>query len=343
MLARAGGARPLFALAISAGAMTCATSLAWCQSTVMGTPRSLASKMGARTTKPTGVVTEFAALRGGRGIGSASLIIAATASAATALVRGMDRRRRHLNRGATTRRAAPGGFSLKSLFSERRGFIKRRPYPEGMEEVGDSLWFEVTLEKPLGFRLADGPDGPGRGVGIAEIGGGSSGELLERVCAEGAAPGNYLQEGDELQEVNGQSINGDQDTAVGMIMQAEGPVTLTFSRSSKGSITIAFPNGSIVTAPRQALLKQIAEKAGYDSGCTCKNGRCGKCWHEDPATGELYMLPINCPGIVPSIFRKRQEADRGAEADFESWVPLRLKPCPERFKRFMATDGKSEE
>merc|ERR1719215_1322304 len=167
--------------------------------------------------------------------------------------------------------------------------------------------------------------------------------LLEKACAAGAPPMVYAQEGDEVAEVNGEPTNGDQDTAVQLIMQAEGSITLLLSRRKKGPITVAFPNGAIVTTPRQAVLKQVAEKAGYNSGCTCKNGRCGKCWHEDPKTGELYMLPINGVGIVPSIFRKREEARAGAEADYESWVPLRLEPCPDRFKKFMATDGRSEE
>jgi ferredoxin len=207
-----------------------------------------------------------------------------------------------------------------------------------MQEVGESLWFTVTLEKPLGFSLTDGPKGPGEGVGIKEIGGGSSMALLEKAVAKG--PGSkyvgYVQEGDELQEVNGLDIEGSQDKAIAEIMAAEGPITLTFSRRKKGSILVCFPGGKIVTAPRQANLKQVAEKAGYDSGCTCKNGRCGKCWHQDPVTGELYMLPINCPGIVPSIWRKREEDRRGQEADFEAWIPLRLEPCPKRFEKFMA-------
>jgi len=318
--------------------------MAWCQGS------SAAARPGARggtQSQPPGVAAVagggLRVATGSRSGAIGAAIAVAGAAIATALARGHGHLRpRCRHHGVSARSASAGGFDLKSLFSERRGFLKVRPYPEGMEEIGESLWFDVILEKPLGLRLTDGPNGAGGGVGIAEIAGGSAGDLLNKACGAGAKPCLYAQEGDELQAINGDGINGDQQTAIGKIMESEGSVTLTLSRKKQGAITVVFPNGNIVTTPRTAILSQVAEKAGYSTGCVCKNGRCGKCWHEDPATGELYMFPINCAGYVPSIFRKREESTAGVEANYESWVPLRLEPCPERFKKFMATDGESE-
>lgn len=148
-----------------------------------------------------------------------------------------------------------------------------------------------------------------------------------------------MQEGDELKAVNGEPIEGSQDKALKLIMAAGEEVTMTFARKKKGVVQVVFPGGLSVTAPGTALLSQLAAKVGYDCGCTCRKGRCGNCWHEDPVTGEIYILPINVPGIVPSVFRRGEEGMPGIIYDFESWIPLKLRPAPAAFAAAMKEEA----
>lgn len=210
---------------------------------------------------------------------------------------------------------------------------KQRPPPPDAQFFGGELWFDVKLKKPLGVRLVDGPGGLGSGVGVGEIlESGSVVDLLGEVLAEGAAPKMWVQEGDELVQVDGQPVQGSRALAAEMLMASEVP-TLTFSRKRNGYVKVVFPDGRQVTSPRAAKLSRLADKVGYDSGCRCSDGRCGACWHKDVKTGEVYILPLNVPGIVPSAFRAMGEGGlRPGEGEYESWVPLVLKQAPEEFQ-----------
>jgi len=106
---------------------------------------------------------------------------------------------------------------------------------------------------------------------------------------------------------------------------------------------VVFPNGKRITAPRPALLSELAKRVGYSYDCSCDDGRCGKCWHEDPTTGELYMFPINCAGMRPSVWRAREEEAPGVVSEIESWMPLKLRKAPEKYEEFLKTPQEEED
>lgn len=219
---------------------------------------------------------------------------------------------------------------------------KARPLPPDTERFGDSIWFDVKLKKPLGLRLSGGPDGTG--VGVSEIAEeGAIPQLAKDALAVGAAPMMWVQEGDELVQVNGESTEDNFNRAVEMVMEAGETVTLTFARPAKGYVKVIFPGDIAITSPRAANLLKLAEKAGYDHGCTSLDGRDEKCWYKDPATGEVYCLPLNVVGIVPSVWRNSgEDGIRPGEGDLESWVPLRLEPAPEEFAKALAEEAKMQ-
>jgi len=221
---------------------------------------------------------------------------------------------------------------------------KERPLPPNADRFGDSIWFDLTLKKPLGLQLVDGPEGPDTGIGVGDVQpGGSAYELMTEALAEGAEPSMWVQEGDEIVQVEGQPCDGSRERAVQMVMAAGDSVTLTFSRPARGFIKVVFPGGRAVTSPRGARLSKVAEKAGYDSGCDSFDGRDSKCWYKDPATGEVYCLPLNVPGVVPSAWRESgEEGLRPGEGQFESWIPLRLVPAPEEFNKALAEEAKAK-
>jgi len=103
---------------------------------------------------------------------------------------------------------------------------------------------------------------------------------------------------------------------------------------------VMFPDGSFRTSPRIAKLKRVAEAAGYESGCTCKTGLCGNCWFRDPSTGEIYVLPLNIPGVVPSLWRAAGEYGlRPGEGEYENWIPLRLERAPDAYEVAMEQEN----
>lgn len=215
------------------------------------------------------------------------------------------------------------------FWAPRAGFAKERPLPDGVEELAGDIYFDLTLSKPLGIVLIDSPDGRGNGCGIQEILDEGSAPLLLDQVATGEAKGMWVQEGDELVQVEGEDIDRDCAKASQMIGQAGESVMLTFKRSKKGAIQVIFPGNKRVTAPRYVMLSRLADKVGFNSGCSRADGRDPNCWFEDPATGEVYILPLNVPGIIPSIFREGGEGF--SDSEFESWVPLRLQPAPKAF------------
>jgi len=230
----------------------------------------------------------------------------------------------------------PDQNDMKNLLKPRFGKALARDVPANAERIGTiGIEYEVTLKKPFGLSLADHPDGAGFGVGVAEVvEGGSVAALLQEVID--GKDSMWVQEGDELQFVNGKPTNGWQDTALQLIAEAGDEVNLTFFRKEKGPIKVVFPDGKSITAPRTALLSRLAEKAGYDSGCTCSDGKDEKCWYKDPLTGEVYVLPLNCPGLIPSVWRTANETNaRDDQMAYECWIPLRLVPAPEEFEKAM--------
>ncbi|CAE7246782.1 unnamed protein product [Symbiodinium pilosum] len=225
---------------------------------------------------------------------------------------------------------------MQRFLRPRMGKGTIRELPPNAEMIGSlKIAYEVVLPKPMGIALEDGPQGPGFGVGVADVmEGGSAHKLLQDVLA-GRKDSMWIQEGDELEAVNGEPLNGFKEKATELVQKSgDEPVRLTLSRPRKGYIKVVFPDGKSATSPRAAILKRLAEKVGYNCGCTCSDGRCGKCFHKDPATGEVYVLPLNVPGLVPSVWRRSDEGGvRPGEAEFECWIPLRLERAPEEYEK----------
>ncbi|CAJ1350083.1 unnamed protein product [Effrenium voratum] len=237
----------------------------------------------------------------------------------------------------------------QNVFEAAADFLKPR-YGKGTERVLPSnaemigtlkIVYEVTLPKPLGITLADAPRGAGFGVGVEDVvSGGNAAKLLQEVL--NGKDSMWIQEGDELEAVNDVPTDGFQDKAVSLIQESGDTVKLQLSRPRKGFIKVVFPDGKSATSPRAAILKRLAEKVGYNSGCTCTDGRCGKCWHRDPITTEVYVLPLNCAGLVPSVWRRSDEdGARPGEADFECWIPLKLEKAPEEFDKALKEEAEA--
>ncbi|CAE8631888.1 unnamed protein product [Polarella glacialis] len=279
-------------------------------------------------------------LRPGRaqGLGLAGL------GAVAAALLGLGRRQLRVRRSAE----GDGELSFtESLFAPRyRQTGIDRDLPANAEMLSTiSVLFSVTLSKPFGMLISDGPDKglKVRGVGVEAIGeSGSVPDLLNEVLA--GKDSMWIQEGDELEAVNDENTYGDRERGVEMITAAgDAPVKLTFSRPRKGFIKVVFPGGKQVTSPRAALLSRLAEKVGYDCGCRCTDGRCGRCWHKDTATGEVYILPLNPPGLVPSVWRDtKDKAVSPSEGQFECWVPLVLEPAPEEFGKAIKEEARAK-
>lgn len=237
---------------------------------------------------------------------------------------------------------AEGGL-LSNFFSPRFSKEKGvRDLPKNAEMIGTlKVMFDVTLKKPFGVRLEEGPDGPGKGVGVAEIADrGSVADLLSDVL--NGKDSMWVQEGDALEAVNEQPVFSEAE-ALARLAEGGSEVKLTFSRPRTGYIKVVFPGGRQVTSPRPAILSRLAEKVGYECGCRCRDGRCGKCWHKDVATGEIYVLPINAPGVVPSVWRSTdKEGGTKPGIDYECWVPLVLEPAPEAFQEALRAEAEQE-
>lgn len=233
--------------------------------------------------------------------------------------------------------------ALAEFLKPRMGKGTLRELPSNAEMIGTlKIVYEVTLSKPLGITLADAPRGPGFGVGVEEVlPGGNADKLLQEVLA--GKDSMWIQEGDELEAVNGVLTDGYQEKAVELVGASGDEVKLQFSRPRKGFIKVVFPGGKSITSPRAAILQRLAEKVGYDSGCTSKDGRDEKCWYKDPATGEVYVLPLNVPGLVPSVWRKSDEdGARPGEGEYECWIPLRLEYAPEEYQKALQEEAAAE-
>eukprot|EP00933_Yihiella_yeosuensis_P020914 TRINITY_DN16687_c0_g2_i2.p1 TRINITY_DN16687_c0_g2~~TRINITY_DN16687_c0_g2_i2.p1 ORF type:complete len:383 (-),score=68.81 TRINITY_DN16687_c0_g2_i2:135-1202(-) len=242
------------------------------------------------------------------------------------------------------RRLSKVGCKAKAgWLSPRYGKAVQRDLPPGAEMYQDQkVMFTVTLKRPLGINIASGSNG----VGVAAVGdSGSVHELLQQVLS-GEKRSMWVQEGDQLEAVNGETVPftpgvASEDYAVQMISSGGDEVELTFSRPKNGCIKVVFPDGKQVTAPRLATLDRLAEKVGFDSGCTCRDGRDPKCWYKDPSTGEVYILPLSPAGVVPSEYRKNgQAALDDPKGQYECWIPLFLEPAPGELENALQEEAK---
>lgn len=219
-------------------------------------------------------------------------------------------------------------------------FDKSRPLPPQAQLYGDSIWFDLTLPYPPGIWFVEKERGvPGSGIGVQEVEeGGPADQLRKEVIADPKSKRMWAQESDEVVAINGESTEGSAERYLELVraLPPNSTVTMTFSRKKSGPITVVFPDGSSYTSPRVAKLKRVAEIAGYESGCTCRSGYCGNCWFKDSMTGEVYVLPLNVPGVVPSLWRAAGEYGlRPGEGEYENWIPLRLERAPEEHKSAM--------
>eukprot|EP00439_Symbiodinium_sp_Y106_P057346 s414_g8.t1 len=236
---------------------------------------------------------------------------------------------------------------MQRFLRPRMGKGTIRELPSNAEMIGSlKIAYEVVLKKPMGIVLEDGPQGPGERAPLplpvialfhgsdSELALQTSWRLAARISSSRMKSSFGEPEGDELEAVNGEPLNGFKEKATELVMNSGDEVRLTLSRPRKGYIKVVFPDGKSITSPRAATLDRLAEKAGYRTGCTASDGRSPECFYKDPATGEVYVLPLNVPGLVPSVWRKSDEGGvRPGEAEFECWIPLRLVPAPEEYEK----------
>jgi len=210
---------------------------------------------------------------------------------------------------------------------------------EGEEEV---IRFSMKLSKPFGMQLLQEDAAV---VSVAKIGdGGSLAALMEMAIpavnpkywqgkrAPSVMPLLWIQERDLLLEVDGVSCEGSMEKAVDLLGKAGDAPILTFSRPKLGNTMVVFPGGQHIVAPRRTKLDKVAYFAEYKCGCSCSKGTCGRCYHKDISTGELYVLPIHVSNIIPSVYEKRKEKPELAER--VSWKPLVLEWAPEEVDKY---------
>lgn len=225
--------------------------------------------------------------------------------------------------------------------------MRKSPNPRGGRRVGGDVWFDITLGLPLGIRLDESPQGDM--VGVSEIiEGGSAFEhnKASMLPKDDSKKKMWLQPGDRLLMVNGVRCNT-QEEAVALITGAKDGqnINLKFSRSARGPVTVVFPEPARqVTVPPQTSLSDAALSAGHPVEYDCEDGLCGKCWHVDDRSGEIYQFCVSGTRVcdVPSKGGVRNldiqlkglfDAVRGVEAEalttFDNTDPLVLRPCPE--------------
>lgn len=224
-------------------------------------------------------------------------------------------------------------------------FNKARPLPQQAEMFGEQIWYDVELGMNLGLGITPMGEGPGEGVAVRIAPEGAAMDLMREVVADPKFKKMWIQEGDELLAIEGESTEGSEERTVEIIRKVKSDpnkqtVKLTLARKKTAPIMVVFPNGTYGLCPRLTKLKRVAESSGFESGCTCENGMCGKCWFRDSKTGEVYVLPLNVPGVVPSLWRKAGELGlQPGQGEYETWIPLRLERAPEAYEREFATEG----
>mmetsp|Transcript_18930 Transcript_18930/g.47477 ORF Transcript_18930/g.47477 Transcript_18930/m.47477 type:complete len:361 (-) Transcript_18930:220-1302(-) len=225
--------------------------------------------------------------------------------------------------------------------------------PREGKQVGDAVWFDVTLSLPLGLGLTMGTQAAG--VFVEEVReGGSMFEHNKKHTLSEANFGrqHFVQEGDRLLMVNGQNCSS-VDEAVALITGAadQANLQLKFARKLNGNVTMIFPeSGTEIAAPGQVRVKQAAQMAGHDVVYNCTDGTCGTCWHKDELTDEVYLLcQEDCKvGLIPSqsmfveqsIFFDLEDyqARQGSDPNFRNTEPLVLRSCPEVYEEWKKTD-----
>jgi len=238
--------------------------------------------------------------------------------------------------------SADPGKALKNFFAPRYGKALTRDLPPNAAAVGSlKITYEVKVNMPMGLQLST--RGDGSGAIVESVNEGSNAEQLWNDYINGDSKDMWIQAGDTVEAVNGVAVEPGVDALDSVYQMVQSspqgePLSLVMSRPRLGAIKVCFPDGSTLTTPRQCPLKVAAKQVGYDSGCTCNDGSCGKCWHKDPVTGEVYVLPLSVPGYVPSVLRDKGVELSEREGQFECWIPLALVPAPEEYKKALEAE-----
>lgn len=218
------------------------------------------------------------------------------------------------------------------------------------KQVGDAVWFDVTLTPPLGLALQD--DQSRSRVVVEQVrAGGSAAEHNKRyTITDGVyrVP-HFIQLGDELLFVNGIRCKT-VESAVELITQAaeeRGEVDLKFSRNTPGYVTVVFPeDGTAATCSGAETISDAAETANHTVEYKCTDGTCGSCWRKDYSADEIYVLcfdDVKVGGIPSqtvykesSIFwsERAWKERQNNNPNFDNTEPLILKSCPEDYQEW---------
>lgn len=233
--------------------------------------------------------------------------------------------------------------------------MRADPNPRGGKRVGGEVWFDISLALPFGLRLDESPRGDA--VGISEILPGGSADAHNKahvVTQDTGVPQMWLQPGDKLLAVNGKKCST-KDEAVALIAATkEGQkVSLKLARNRRGPVTVVFPEPARrVTVPPRTKLSDAARAAGHEVEYDCEDGLCGKCWHVNDISGEVYQLcvssttacdipskggvrnlDVQLKGLIGAL--KGEDVPDVFTAIFDNTEPLLLRPCPEIHMRMV--------
>ncbi|CAE7353754.1 unnamed protein product [Symbiodinium microadriaticum] len=228
----------------------------------------------------------------------------------------------------------------------------KSPHPRNAKRVGNQVWFDVSLALPLGLALDTSWDKEAVGVSqVAESG--TAFAYNQRILAEDSdIQKMWIQPGDRLLMLNGQKVKTQEDVVEIVSKLKEGDkVILKLSREARGPIQVVFPEPAepVVVRP-SAKLQDAARAAGHNVIYACEDGLCGSCWHVSEKTGDIYQLCLesvtatDLPSKAQAGFTEQIGGVVQALAGNNQWEPgaswdntepLRLRPCPEIYEKFM--------
>eukprot|EP00931_Biecheleriopsis_adriatica_P036598 TRINITY_DN21073_c0_g1_i1.p1 TRINITY_DN21073_c0_g1~~TRINITY_DN21073_c0_g1_i1.p1 ORF type:complete len:367 (+),score=67.22 TRINITY_DN21073_c0_g1_i1:51-1151(+) len=232
--------------------------------------------------------------------------------------------------------------------------LRKSPRPRNGKRVGAEVWFDVELSKPLGLRIDENDNGDQ--VGISEVlPGGSAWEHFKECVYEKEESKKriWLQPGDRLMQVNGETVNT-QEAAVEAISKVpeDQKVRLKVARPSRGPIQVIFPEpAKPVVVRANTRLADAATAAGHKA-VICPEDFCnGRCWHQEEQTKVIYQLCVtdctagNLPNKVKGgglsegiggVFNALTKTGAAPEpgTTWDNTEPLVLRPCPEIYDRY---------
>lgn len=232
--------------------------------------------------------------------------------------------------------------------------MRSRPKPRNGKRVGNEVWFDVKLSPPLGLALDTSFDG--EAVGVSEVVEGGSAFEYNKGCLNEDAEEKriWIQPGDRVLMVNGAKVKTTEEVVDLVSNLKEGEkVVLKLSRQARGPIQVIFPEPADPVVVRGgAKLSDAARAAGHEVIYRCEDGLCGSCWHISDLTGDIYQLCVetSTASSLPSKTASTDFAEKiggvvsalaTGKFDWkpgESWdntEPLRLRPCPEVYEKFM--------